>query len=123
MIALIVIIYLIFIINHDSPKFYLFSNDFKQATYYAIHQMYLTEGDDELAAEIASHIKPPTASETTNKISYMDSFFTDERYIRSSWVGCTLTSIVMLNGYLAVWTNSKSLFSLYLNESTFITPV
>ena len=55
-------------------------------------------------------------------MSFVEAFFTNERYIRASWIAILLVFFIILNGYVAVFMYANQLFTEFLGKDGFIKP-
>ena len=108
-------------IRHDSPAFYLYSSDKDNQAKRAIHQMYNIEGSDLKAKQIAAVIKSNQTT-ATNTVTLKEAFFTDEKYMRASWVSVLTLAFLVFNGYIPTAGYANNLFSFFLDNDTFINP-
>ena len=89
---------MLFIVKHDSPKFYV-TNRRDDKAREVISQIY--DESHNVGQQVLSEIKQ-TSSVDTNEVSLRDAFWNDEKYSRSSWVAVLLSASVWLCGFQVI---------------------
>ena len=64
----------------------------------SIHKVYRTDGDSRTAQKIYNYIKK-TSADSSQNVSFTQAFFTDERYVRASWVSLMIIVFSELTGF------------------------
>ena len=107
-----IIVSLTCIVRTDGPKFYIAQND-NDSAIKAIHRIYQTNGDDDIAQEILEFISS-TIQKASTSVSLKEAFITDERYTRSSWVNVVMIVFHELTGINVVLMYSSTILETIL---------
>ena len=90
---------LVYFLNLEAPKFYLYENGQMQKAREAVHRIYRTEGNEFIATKIIKSIQKE-ADKETNKVGFIQAYCASNQYVRISWVSLGLTLLVIMNGWL-----------------------
>ena len=116
----IIILWLLFMLPYDSPKFHIQRGQ-RALALKSINKVYKTEGNFRTATKIYNYIKM-NSSDETSKVTFSMAFFTDERYVRASWVSIMIIIFSELTGFQAIMLYSNLIFTGIFGDNSIISP-